>query len=161
MNRVYYESGTAAGTSPFGTVTAKSKEEIQSQIFVDILNENLASAAKAASIEEADLAEWMLGKDGYPTLIPTGSDPVPKTAVETEKTQMSETNAETAAYLSEETFSEGKTEHTAEEEPEKTSHLSFIITGIGSVVCRIGGIFTVIFCKKKKAAQCKTKLNYR
>lgn len=161
LNRVYYESGTAAGTSPFGTVTAKSKEEIQSQIFVDILNENLESAAKAASIEEADLAEWMLGKDGYPTLIPTGSDPVPKTAVETEKTKMSETNAETAAYLSEETFSEGKTEHTAEEEPEKTSPLSFIITGIGSVVCMIGGIFTVIFCKKKKAAQCKTKLHYR
>lgn len=63
FTNVYYPSEPSIGTGSLtsGEATVKSKSEIKSQTFVDLLNANIGT--------NADWKKWKLGTNGYPTFL--------------------------------------------------------------------------------------------
>ena len=63
FTNVYYPSEPSIGTGSLtsGEATVKSKSEIKSQTFVDLLNANIGT--------NADWKKWKLGSNGYPTFL--------------------------------------------------------------------------------------------
>lgn len=62
INNAYYTDaiGVETGKTFEGKITQKAEDEIKSQDFVDILNNNRQN--------NSEWREWILGADGYPTL---------------------------------------------------------------------------------------------
>lgn len=62
MENVYYiqEPAMGSGSLTSGETTLKSQDEIKSQSFVDLLNQNIG--------ENSDWKKWKLGEKGYPEI---------------------------------------------------------------------------------------------
>ena len=62
LENVYYTEGVSLGQGSLtsGEATLKSLDEIKSQTFVDLLNQNIG--------ENTDWKKWKLGEKGYPEL---------------------------------------------------------------------------------------------
>ena len=63
FSNVYYslEPAIGIGSLTSGEATLKTKTEIKSQAFVDLLNSNIGT--------NTDWKKWRMGSDGYPTFV--------------------------------------------------------------------------------------------